>query len=655
MLNPQQEEAVSHLEGPLLILAGAGSGKTTVLIERIHYLLQQHVKPSEILAVTFTNKASEEMKERLEKKVGETIAEEISMMTFHSLCLKIVQKEAEKTGCLREDFSILEPSESLSILRSIIKDDLELDPKSVTPNGMLYYISLLKNELIDPDSFLEGTPKYDFIDWEKAKELFVKKFPSEKKELIADVYRRYQEKCIAYNAADFDDLLFYSILLFRHHPGLLDEYQERFRYIMVDEYQDTNHAQYIFMRMLCAKYRNIVVVGDDFQSIYAFRGSDIRNILQFDRDFPDAKIIKLEENYRCGPYVLEAANQIIAKNKHQKEKHLFTAKKEGEKIGYYRARNERDEARFVINEIQKIIRNGGKYQDIAILFRTNSMADTFEEMLMRVSIPFQLVSGHSFLERSEIKTLMSYLSFLLHEDSTYDFKRIINTPKRGIERKTIVLLTQKAKSVRLEDAFSSQKHLLSFHEQHVLSQFFSFMKECKALKEELPLGDFIAQILITSGFLPFLYHIGDEEKLAGVAEFITIAYHMQNEAPSSTIQDFLHHMKLYGQLEYKSNKNSVNLMTLHGAKGLEFPYVFLVGMEEGIFPHLKSMEGFDLEEERRLCYVGMTRAKEKLYLTHAKSRTLYGKEDELPPSRFLYEFGEDLFDGTFPLHKRIHA
>lgn len=652
MLNDQQHAAVCHLNGPLLILAGAGSGKTTVLIERIHHLLQHDIKPANILAVTFTNKASEEMKERLGKKVGEETAEGIALMTFHALCLKIIQKDVDKTGCLREDFSVLEPSESMSILRSIIKDDLHLDPKSVTPNGMLYYISLLKNELIDPESFVQGEPKYDFIDWKKAQELFAKKFPSEKKALIADVYRRYQDKCKEYNTVDFDDLLFHSILLFQRYPALLTRYQERFRYIMVDEYQDTNHAQYILMRLLCARYRNIVVVGDDFQSIYAFRGSDIRNILQFDRDFPDAKVIKLEENYRCGPYVLAAANEVIKKNKHQKEKHLFTAKKAGEKIGYYRARNERDEVRFVINEIQKIARRGAKYRDIAILFRTNVMAETFEEMLMRVSIPFQFVSGHTFLERPEIKNLLSYCAFLMQEDSVYDFKRIINTPKRNIHRKTLVNLTQKAKGGCLETAFLTHQTQFSTYEQHQLTAFFALINALKAKQHTLGLGDFMTELFMQTGYLSVLHTFKEEEKVEALAELLLLAYHMEQANPNATLQDFLVHLRLYGQLEYKTNKNAVNLMTLHGAKGLEFPFVFLVGMEEGIFPHLKSMEGFDLEEERRLCYVGMTRAKEKLYLTHAKTRTLWGKEDALPPSRFLYEFGEELFDGSFPLFKR---
>lgn len=651
MLNEQQQQAVSHVNGPLLILAGAGSGKTTVLIERIAYLLAQGVLPSEILAVTFTSKASEEMRVRLKKKVGETVAEEITLMTFHALCLKMLQKDADKTGVLREDFSILEPSETLSILRGIIKDDLQLDPKSVTPNGMRYYLSLLKNELIDADSFAENTPKHPFIDWQKANELFAKKIPSEKRVLIADVYKRYQEKCVQYNAVDFDDLLLYTLVLFQQHPNLLNQYQEQFRYLMVDEYQDTNYAQYRFTHLLSSKYRNIVVVGDDFQSIYAFRGSDIRNILQFDQDFPEAKVIKLEENYRCGPYVLAAANQIIAKNKQQKEKKLFTSKKEGEKLGYYRARNERDEARFVINEIQKLIKKGVKYDDIAILFRTNSMADIFEEMLMRVSIPFQLVGGPGFVERGEIKTLLSYCAFLLHEDSVYDFKRIINCPKRQIDRKSILYLTEKAKGRHLETAFLDQRGIFSMQEQHQLHHFFSLINELKEAKNALSLGDFISVLLVKTGLLSLFYGFSEEEKLVSYAELVSLAYHVEAHHPNATLQDFLTHLQWYGKLDYQTNKNAVNLMTLHGAKGLEFPFVFLVGMEDGIFPHLKSMEGFDLEEERRLCYVGMTRAKEKLYLTHAKSRTLWGKEDELPPSRFLYEFGEELFDGTFPLRK----
>lgn len=651
MLNPQQLEAAHYLHGPLLILAGAGSGKTTVLMERISRMIESGISPSNILAVTFTQKASEEMRERIEKKVGTSLSEDIWMMTFHAMCTKILQSEGDKTSFIKSDFSILEPSESKSILRSIIKDELKLDPNTVTPSGMLYYISMLKNELIDPVSFEEGDPKHPYIDWEKAKELFKTKIPSAKKELIAETYKRYQEKCAEYNVADFDDLIFHTVFLFHHRADVLEFYQNKFRYMMIDEYQDTNHAQYVLMKMLASKFRNIGVVGDDFQSIYAFRGSDIRNILKFDQDYPDAKIVKLEENYRSSPYVLAAANQIISKNKHQKEKKLFTSKKEGDKLGYYCAKNERDEVRFVINEITKQVKKGKKYRDFAVLFRTNEQSRIFEEMFMRVSIPYQIVGSNKFLERPEIRVALSYLNFIEDECSLYDFKRIINQPKRHIDKKTILRLGQKAKGGSLFEAFSSLKEELSFQEKNALTSFFILINELRKQKEKVSLGDFIAFLLFECEYLSTLHFFADEPKLHSLAEFMGVAYDFQNTVKNGSVKDFLNHLVWYGQLEFRTDVNAVRLMTLHGAKGLEFPVVFLVGMEEGIFPHLKSMEGFDLEEERRLCYVGITRAKEKLFLSHAKNRTLWGKEEELKPSRFLYEFNEELFDSLQSLYK----
>lgn len=650
-LNRNQQKAVKTINGPLLILAGAGSGKTTVLTHRIEHLINKNVHPENILAVTFTKKASEEMNERISKKIGKANANKIWIKTFHSMCTNILRNEVIELSSLKSDFSIYDSFESKNLMKDIIKNDLKLDPKTFTPNGLLYFVSMLKNEMIDVKTFEKMSPSNDFIDWNKAKTILYKKIPSEKKDVILKTYKAYQKKLIEQNAVDFDDLILHTINLFIEKPEILKKYHSKFQFIMVDEYQDTNHTQYVLIKLLAKKKRNIAVVGDDFQSIYKFRGSDIRNILNFDNDYPDAHIIKLEENYRCSPYVLNAANQIIAINKNQKDKKLYSSKQNGEKIGYFHANNEKEEARFVINEINNFINKGYKFGDFAILFRTNQQSQIFEEMLMRTSIPFQLVNGLKFLEKSDIKVIHSYLKFIHNSNDIYSFLSIINHPKRHISRKTLNKITQSCKNKDLL-AFLKEPSGLSTqpNEKKSLTNFISLIEDLIESTTSLSLGDLVSKVAIDSGLFSLYNYFNDYEKANNLSEFINIAYEMTNNNQDATLTDFLSHLLMILEFDHVSDKNSVKLMTLHSAKGLEFPVVFLVGMEEGILPHLKSTEGIDLEEERRLCYVGFTRSKEKLFLSHAKTRTMWGKTEDCTPSRFLYEFSESLLDSPKSLN-----
>ena len=571
-LNEKQKQAVYATDGPLLVLAGAGSGKTTVLRHRIGHLIKNKgVQPHNILAVTFTNKAAEEMKQRVASTIGDEASESIWLGTFHSLCGRMLREYP-----LLEwdaDFIILDTHDVRKLLREIIVD-LNFDPAHVTPQGTQYYLSLLRNELVDSLSYKSLNPVYPFIDWEKVQRLLSEKIPADKHENLRLIYAEYEKRLIEYNSLDFDGLIMQTLRLFHDFPHVLSYYQSLFRYIMVDEYQDTNHSQYTWVTSLAKKHRNLGVVGDDFQSIYAFRGSDIQNILRFDEDFPDATIVKLEENYRCSPIILQAANELISQNTNQWKKTLFTSKLEGEKISYFEAYDDRDESRYVIKKIQTHISSGGSYRDIAVLFRMNSQVERLIEGMEKASIPYRVVGEPNFLDQVEIKDFITVLQ--------------------------------------------SQTHSL-----------------------EQPIPEWLSSVLLSTELLSNR----TEEQVFRMFELISICYSYFNAYSDHTLADFLAYLREWGRFEQYCDDNAVQLMTLHASKGLEFPVVFLIGMEENVFPHRKSIPlPEQLEEERRLCYVGITRAKEKLHLTNAKFRKIYGKEEENAPSRFLYEFSEELMD-----------
>ena len=646
-LNDEQREAVRTIEGPLLILAGAGSGKTTVIQARVEEMINKGIDPENILAVTFTNKAADEMRERISKAVGTEKSQPIWMMTFHSMCSKILRQEIEHTGQFQNNFTILDANDSILILKKIIVD-MGLDPKKLTPQGMQYYISLLKNEMVDVKSFQTMMPQNPYIDWEKAENVIEKKIPFEKRASIESIYSQYQDRLKQLNALDFDDLIIQTVQIFLNYPDVLEKYQEKFHYIMVDEYQDTNHVQYVLVKLLAERYRNLGVVGDDNQSIYAFRGSDIRNILEFEKDYPEAKIVKLEQNYRCTPIILRAANEVIARNPNQRHKKLYSKNAEGEKIGYYHAIDERDEARYVVNEIKRRLKEGSKYSDFSVLFRVNHQAEVFEEAFMRASIPYQIVGGQTFYDLPEIRDVISYLRFIQNTNDITSFQRIINTPRRGITRHEAETIVDSWCDGDFMEHLSNIKV-----NQKAIKRFMTLISNYQRKKDE-KIADFLSEFLMESGLLQENKLINEEranERLQNVAELVNIAIEVQNQHPEWGINEFIEFIANHEHMETVMDPYAVRMMTLHAAKGLEFPNVFLIGMEEGMFPYKRATSVEEIEEERRLCYVGITRAKQKLYMTHTRMRKIFGKEEELEPSRFLYEFDETLIDPAFPLMK----
>lgn len=654
-LNPQQQLAVNTTEGPLLIIAGAGSGKTTVLIERIVELLRKGAHPSEILAVTFTNKAAGEMRERIAHAIGEKDAESLWMSTFHSMCVKMLRRYGHLLKDLHENinqnFTIYDTSDAKSLMKKVIANDMGLDPKKFTPQEALSYVSMLKNEMVDVKTLRTGTPSHKLMDWKKVSDILTFSIPSEKRQRIIEAYAHYQDRLWTNNAMDFDDLISSTIHLLHNQENVLQYFQKRFRYIMVDEYQDTNHAQYVLINMLAAHYRNLCVVGDDSQSIYKFRGADIRNILEFEKDYPEANVVVLEENYRCGPHILQAANEVIAHNRYQKQKNLFTSKPSGEYIRYYFAINQQDESRYIANEIQKLVHGEYNYKDAAVLFRTNSQSRAFEEAFMRASIPYQMIGGLKFFQRAEIKDIIAYLQFIHNPVDTVSFERIINTPKRGLGKTTVEKILMQSQGMHLMDVLKETSFRGKAKES--VAEFVKLIESYQEKANSMPIGEFLSEFLLESGYLTMLKSSTDpraEERIENISELINIAMEKQKEE-NSTLSDFLEHVSLHSDIDDATDENAVKLMTMHAAKGLEFPIVFIAGMEEGIFPHRRSLDEGDVEEERRLAYVGITRAKTHLYLTNARFRQQWGKEEMNEPSRFLYEFSEELIHPDFPLSK----
>ena len=619
-LNERQREAVLYNDGPLLIIAGAGAGKTKTLTTKIAYLIEKkNVAPENILAITFTNKAAKEMKDRLFKTIGQT-AKYLQVSTFHSFGLKLLRENYDALG-YDKNFVIMDSDDSLTVVKKIIKD-IGYDPKIYNPRAIRNKISSCKNEMTSPEAY----EKYAASDFEK---------------VVQEVYAKYEKKLQRNNSVDFDDLLLLPIELFKKNPDILNKYQDLYQYILIDEYQDTNEAQYILTKMLSAKNRKITCVGDDSQSIYSFRGANYKNILNFEKDYKDAKTILLEQNYRSTSNILDAANQVIKNNKMRKDKNLWTSRGIGEKIKYYRAYNERDEAQYVIRKIKELTNRNVEYKDIAILYRTNAQSRVLEEEMLKENLPYRVIGSFYFYSRKEIKDLIAYLRLIHNSKDNVSLLRVINTPKRGIGLKTIENLTIQADAmgVSIYEAISSGKEL----------EFKNLIEKLKEMSKDLTLTELIDKVLEASGMKKELEDektLEAEVRLENLEEFKSITKTFEEREGLISLEDFLLEISLISDVEeYKDDPNRISLMTVHSVKGLEFDHVFVVGMEEGIFPHINSlMDNSELEEERRLCYVAITRAKDDLHLVNARRRTLFGKEQINPVSRFLGEINKDLIE-----------
>lgn len=620
-LNDRQKEAVLYGDGPLLILAGAGSGKTSVLTKRVAYLIKErNVSPKNIVAITFTNKAAKEMKERIIKEVGKE-GYDIQISTFHSFGLRIIKENYEKLG-YEKNFTIIDSDDSLTVVKKILKE-MGIDSTRFNPKFIKNQISSCKNEMVTP---------------EKYKNLV----NDELSDITYKVYKKYQDTLLRNNSLDFDDLLIKPIELFNKYKEVLENYQELFKYVFIDEYQDTNEAQYILSKMISAKYKNICVVGDDAQSIYSWRGANFKNILNFEKDYKNAKVILLEQNYRSTKTILNAANSVIKNNINKKDKNLWTDNSIGEKIKYVRTNDEKDEASYVTREIRNLVNNGVSLDDIAVLYRTNAQSRTIEEGFLNSNIPYKIVGAFAFYSRKEIKDLLAYLKLIYNTKDDVSLMRIINYPKRKIGAKTIENLSMDAvlNGTSMFDVIISGKEL----------EFKKLILEMKEKSEVLSLTETIDMVLDKSGIKSELeseHTLEADIRLENLNEFKSITKTFEEESGIASLEDFLNEVSLVSDVNDQKNDNSpkVTLMTIHAVKGLEYKYVFVIGMEENIFPHINSCEeDGGIEEERRLCYVAITRAKEKLYLVNALRRMLYGKTSVNMPSRFINEIDKDLID-----------
>ncbi|HGF7497227.1 TPA: DNA helicase PcrA [Enterococcus faecium] len=651
-MNPRQKEAVLHTDGPLLLMAGAGSGKTRVLTHRIAYLIEEkEVNPWNILAITFTNKAAKEMKERANAILASG-GEDVWVSTFHSMCVRILRRDVDFIGYNR-NFTIIDSSEQLTLMKRILKE-LNIDPKKYDPRSILGTISQAKNSLQTPQDFAKMQGSYY-------------------EEIAAKCYAAYQKELQYNQCMDFDDLIMNTIRLFEEHPDSLTYYQNKFHYIHVDEYQDTNHAQYTLVNLLAGRFRNLCVVGDADQSIYGWRGADMQNILDFEKDYPDAAVILLEQNYRSTKNILSAANQVIENNSNRKPKNLWTENKEGNKITYYRADNERDETRFIVDRMQEEIRsNHRNYGDFAILYRTNAQSRVMEETLLKANIPYKMVGGHKFYDRKEIKDILAYLNVLANPQDSISFERIVNSPKRGIGPGSIEKLRSFASLHEwplLEAAQNVDLANIGGKAGQQLGAFGEMIQEVTQMIPYLTVTELTKEVLDRSGYLEDLKiqnTLEAQARIENLEEFLTVTqefdkqFEQQNEedadAPEEKLTVFLNDLALVSDIDnLEEDASQVTLMTLHAAKGLEFPVVFLIGLEEGVFPLSRAlMEESELEEERRLAYVGITRAEEALYLTNAFSRTLYGRTQYNRPSRFVEEIDQELLEieGMRPTPKK---
>ena len=620
-LNDRQKEAVVNTDGPMLILAGAGSGKTKVLTTKVSYLIEEkNIDPNNILAITFTNKAAKEMKERIFKLEGNS-AFYIQISTFHSFGLKILKENCELLG-YEKNFTILDSDDSLSIIKKIMKE-LNIDANKYNPKAIKNVISNNKNEIIDPEKY----SLYVNTDFD---------------EIALEVYRKYEKSLKINNAVDFDDLLILPLKLFNNNPGVLQKYQEKYKYVFIDEYQDTNEPQYILSKMISAKYKNITVVGDADQAIFTWRGANYKNILNFEKDYKDAKVVLLEENYRSTKTILNAANNVIKNNKVRKEKNLWTQNEEGSKITYYKAFDEKDESNYVVNEIKKLIEKGVNPKDICVLYRANAQSRTVEEAFLTSNISYNIVGSYAFYNRKEIKDLIAYLKLIYNNKDDVSLLRVINYPKRGIGNKAIENLAIKSNVLdkSLYEVIDSGKEL----------DFKNMIEEIKKEESHLTLTELIDMVLDKSGMKKSLEDeksIEADIRLENLEEFKSIAKAMEINEGIVSLEELLDKLALVSDVSEQKNDNEdkVTLMTMHAVKGLEYDYVFVVGVEEGLFPHSNSLESNDeLEEERRLCYVAITRAKKKLYLINARSRILYGKVSSNVPSRFINEISDEYIE-----------
>ncbi len=631
-LNKEQKEAVLSTQGPCLVIAGAGSGKTKVLTHKIAYDIAEGIKPWNILAITFTNKAANEMKERIEKLIGDA-AKDLWMGTFHSICVRILRKNIDRIG-FKTDFIIFDTSDQRTLVKECLKS-LKIDDKLFTDRAVLSEISNAKNELLEPKAY---RVKYsgDF-----------------RREKIAEIYTLYQQKLKENNAVDFDDIINLTIKILTENPEVLDYYTEKFKYILVDEYQDTNKAQFMLVSMLASKYGNITAVGDNDQGIYSFRGADISNILNFEKDFPGTKIIKLEQNYRCTGNILKAANAVIKHNENKYDKKLWTENEEGQLPCIYNGEDEYDEARYIVEQIQHLkTEEYYKNSDFTILYRMNAQSRAIEDILMREGLPYKVIGGLKFYERKEIKDIIAYLRLIYNSADNLSLKRIINEPKRGIGKTSLDRIQEIS-----EKSGISMYDVIKDADKYELSRvyansrdFIEQIEELKAKKDSLKISDLIKETLNRTGYAKALElesSVEAETRIQNLEEFLTVAIEFEEESADNTLAEFLENITLSSDIDsMEEQEDSVTLMTLHSAKGLEFPVVFLVGMEEGIFPGYKSIgEPKELEEERRLFYVGITRAKQYLYLTCAKHRTIFGATSYNQISRFVNEIPDELLEG----------
>jgi DNA helicase II / ATP-dependent DNA helicase PcrA len=636
-LNPEQQNAVKATDGPLLLMAGAGSGKTRVLTHRIAYLIvEKRVNPYNILAITFTNKAAREMKERIRTMMGGA-ADEIWISTFHSMCVRILRRDIDRMGFNR-NFTILDTTDQQSVIKGILKDK-NIDPKKFDPRAILGSISSAKNELIDPEEYAKTAGGY--FD-----------------QVVSDVYTEYQKRLRKNQALDFDDLIMMTIQLFTRVPDVLDYYQRKFQYIHVDEYQDTNKAQYMLVKFLANRFKNLCVVGDSDQSIYRWRGADIANILSFEKDYPDAKVILLEQNYRSTKRILLAANKVIENNLTRKAKNLWTENPEGNKLVYYRADSEQGEAQFVAGKIKELTRdNKYKFADIAILYRTNAQSRVMEEVLLKSNIEYSIVGGTKFYDRKEIKDMLAYLRLISNPDDDISLRRIINVPKRGVGSTSLDKMADFAAmhDISIFEALSSVELMgLSPKITKAAREFRDLISQYTQMQEFLSVTELVEEVLEKSGYREMLKlekSLEAQSRLENLDELLSVTKSFEESSEDKSLVAFLTDLALVADIDSMDDDgekaDSIVLMTLHSAKGLEFPVVFLIGLEEGVFPHSRSlMEEAEMEEERRLAYVGITRAEQTLFITNAQMRTLYGRTSMNPASRFISEIPEDLIEGV---------
>ena len=630
----KQYEAVINTEGPCLVIAGAGSGKTKVLTHKIAYAIEsKNVKPWNILAITFTNKAANEMKDRVEKLVGE-MAKDMWIGTFHAICVRMLRKFIDRIG-FDTSFVIFDTSDQKSLIKQCMKQ-LEIDDKILTDKSIMYEISNAKNEMLEPEMYAARTGQ------------------NFRKEKIAEVYTLYQKRLKENNAIDFDDIINFTIKILLENPDVLEFYSDKFKYILIDEYQDTNKAQFTLVTLLAGRHGNITVVGDNDQGIYSFRGADITNILNFERDFPGTKIIKLEQNYRCTQNILDAANAVIKNNETKYDKKLWTSNEKGSKPTVYRGENEYDEATYIVEQINRLRREEYyRYSDFAVLYRMNSQSRSIEDILRREDIPYKIVGGLKFYERKEIKDIIAYLRLIQNPSDNLSLTRIINEPKRGIGRTSLenveIIANQNGISM-----YEVIKKANEFGLNRVYTNSREFVQEIDTLiqeKEKLTISELIKKTLNVTGYTKVLENENTQEagnRIENLEEFLTVAIEFEEESADNSLSEFLEGITLSSDLDNLEEETEyVTLMTLHSAKGLEFPTVFLVGMEEGIFPGYQSIgEEKELEEERRLCYVGITRAKEHLFLTCARQRTIFGSTSCNAVSRFVKEIPEEALEGA---------